>query len=131
MKYFIIDIPYVSGGLRQTYNKKIEIYEQDKESCILHYQTSKTKEWKTKKASKHSIRISTLSDIIANKYKGYRSAAFASFEEAYLAKIYLIDQMRKVYLAELQDLQDRMTKNCPDVSTEVAELEAKHPEYFI
>jgi len=144
MTRYIISCPYVSSGLKSTYNKDFNIIEKSDTNTICHTYSPVTSKWKqTKKIPRKYMGITTicltttLSDVISKKtaLAGIVSSSymisFNSKEEAFLAKAYLINEMRIRYEEEINELLERMKRNVPDVSDIINDIHSRYPEYLL
>jgi hypothetical protein len=113
---------------------KIEIYEYDLDikQTICHYRT-KLGKWKSKPINddQPKLALTTLTQVLTTDVSYHRTLAFSTFEEALIAKIFLINKLRNGYLHTIEDIKQKMEKNCPDVSDELNELKKKHAELFV
>ena len=137
MTQFIISVPSLSPNLKRSYNKDYVVIEKSETNTITHTFDLKTKTWKESKslASKYQNNITdayetSISDIISNP-KGYGYLSFQTKEEAYLAKAYLIDRMKRRYEEEVKALLDSIARNVPDLSNIIDDLHNQYPEYFL
>ena len=141
MTTYIISRPYASPNLKTSYNKDFVIIEKsDTDDYTCHTFNPKKATWRESKTipGKYSYRHNTTfpTDIAAViDHKGYihrdTLLSFASKEEAYLAKAYLIEQMRKEYKAAIEAILERMERNVPDLSSVIDDLHDQYPEYFL
>ena len=137
MTQFIISVPYLSPNLKRSYNKDYVIIEKSETGTISHTFNPKSKTWKESKsiASKYHNSImdaykTSISDVIPST-KGYAYLSFQTKEEAYLAKAYLIDKMRRRYEEEVKAILDNIARNVPDLSNIIDDLHNQYPEYFL
>jgi len=131
---FFIKRPYVSNGLRRTYFKNIEIMEikpietNRYEIFQVHkYLKSGWKVKKTKEFMRSSAKIRNSLDLTHTSEDMF----FETFELAYIAKILLIERLKKEYVKELESLRSMMERNCPDVEANMKEIQEKYPEFLI
>jgi hypothetical protein len=131
---FFIKRPYVSNGLRRTFFKKIEIMEakplDSNKYEIFQIHNYLKSGWKVKQTKKF---ISSR-DNIRNSldFKNTREdMCFETFELAYIAKVLLIERLKKEYVKELESLRAMMERNCPDVAANMKEIQEKYPEHLI
>ena len=146
MRIYWIDVPTVSSGLRRTYHKKLEVYSGVQEGsggCTRSdtlYRILRG-EWVDKKHS--TSEFSMPFDYSTRKYNNEihksmpqlslmrRGCAYATLEMAQAAKMILIEDMKRKYEAELDNLRDMLKKNVPNIEKPLAVLKADYPEYFI
>ena len=141
MTTYIISRPYASPNLKTSFNKDFVIIERsDTNDYTCHTFNPKQTTWKVSKAipAKYSNKYKTVfpTDIAAvidpsECIHKDILLSFTSKEEAYLAKAYLIEQMRKEYKAEVEAILARMERNVPDLSSIIDDLHDQYPEYFL
>lgn len=138
MTEYIISRPYASPNLKRSYNKDFVIIEKSSTgSHTCHTFNPKKSTWKESKTipTKYldpykSASITDIASVISMPTHSIL-LSFTSKEEAYLAKAYLIEQMRKEYKAEIDKILERMERNVPDLSNIIDDLHDKYPEYFL
>lgn len=141
MPEYIISRPYASPNLKVSYNKDFVIIEKSNtDDYTCHTFNPKKNTWKESKAipakygSKHKktfpTNIASIIDSIGYTHKN-SLLSFTSKEEAYLAKAYLIEQMRKEYKTAVEAILKRIESNVPDLSNIIDDLHDQYPEYFI
>jgi hypothetical protein len=143
MRVYWIDIPSVSKGLKRTYNKKLEVYSgilnSDGQNHInsdkIYRYTSKG--WKeTPNTSgirfiggrERYLEINVPQTTIPSINNMRRNLIYSSLEMAQVAKIILIEDMKRTYEQELEDLRTRMVKNIPKTDKPLKELKDEYPE---
>lgn len=135
---FMISKPYVSNGLKLTYNKDFTIVETKRDGTrVAHTFHPKTNKWKetgnipTKYQDKNGTSVN-IADVVSGNIGWSRNyLVFTTKKEAYLAKAYLIEEMRKEYNAAINDLRRKLERNVPDLSNITDSLRDEYPEYFI
>ena len=134
---FLITIPHASPNFKKIYNKQFEIYE----GTVSNNTFTTTKVYIQNKSSfkiKEAVISFTypttafsLSEVTQGKYYSAQPLVFSTFEEAHIAKCYLLDKLREFCLQYIASLKDRVEKGCLDVSLTFNELKDKYPELFV
>lgn len=133
---FLITIPRTSPNFKKIFNKQFEIYEGTLDNNVF----TTTKVYTQNKSSfkvKGCVRsftyptTSTLSQVMQGKYYSSSPLVFNTFEEAHIAKCFLLNRLREFCLRHIASLKAKVEKDCPDVSSMLNELKDKHPEVFI
>ena len=133
---FLITIPHTSPNFKKIYNKQFEIYEGTLDNNIF----TATKVYTQNKSSfkvKGCVRsftyptTSTLSQVMQGRYYSSSPLVFNTFEEAHIAKCFLLNRLREFCLRHIASLKAKVEKDCPDVSLMLNELKDNHPEVFI
>jgi hypothetical protein len=143
MRVYWIDIPSVGKGLKRTYSKKLEVYSgildsngQNRINSDKSYRYT-SKGWKeTPNASgimyidgwERSPEINVLQTTMPSINNMRRNLVYSSLEMAQAAKIILIEDMKRTYEQELEDLRTRMVKNIPKTDKPLKELKDEYPE---
>lgn len=144
MRVYFIKAPYVSSGLKRSYNKQLEVYSGVRESgkdvvysdTVYKYHKGKNA-WVEKPCTgKHYVRIhdekrQVVSNMPSLNIMQQQSIVFVSLELAKASKLLLIQYMAKQYEDELVRLKELFTKNVPDVEPMLVEFKEDYPEYFI
>lgn len=144
MPIYAIKVPSISNGLRKSYNKQLEVYEIDFEQTshnhnvgyatgikCWEYDLKGSKEWKVSKGRfSERVNINLIkTDIITSS--NHDVVLFDNLENAQVSKILLVNQLRKHYEDEIENIRKLYEKNVPDLSDEVEDLKQKYPEKFI
>ena len=133
---FLITIPHTSPNFEKIYNKQFEIYEGTFDNNVF----TTTKVYTQNKSSfkvKGCVRsftyptTSTLSQVMQGKYYSSSPLVFNTFEEAHIAKCFLLNRLREFCLRHIASLKAKVEKDCPDVSSMLNELKDKYPELFV
>lgn len=133
---FLITIPHTSPNFKKIYNKQFEIYEGTLDNNVF----TTTKVYIQNKSSfkvKGYVKsftyptTSTLSQVMQGRYYSSSPLVFNTFEEAHIAKCFLLNRLREFCLRHIASLKAKVEKDCPDVSSMLNELKDKHPEVFI
>ena len=146
MRIYWIDVPSVSSGLRRTYHKKLEVYsgvKGDEQGCTRSdtlYKILRGK-WTDKGHTKAEFtmpydyktrtyinKVHTAMPTLSLMRQG---CAYANLEMAQAAKMILLEDMKRTYERELDNLRDMLKRNVPDIKKPLAELKEAFPEYFI
>ena len=134
---FLITIPHMSPNFKKTYNKQFEIYEGTFSNNIFattKVYTQNNSSFEVKKYVKPFSYLTTtltLSQVMQGKYDSSRSLVFNTFEEAHIAKCFLLNRLREFCMRHIASLTAKVEKDCPDVSSMLNELKDKHPELFV
>ena len=133
---FLITIPHTSPNFKKIYNKQFEIYEGTFNNNIFtatNVYTQNKSSFKVKGYVKSFTypTTSTLSQVMQGKYYSSSPLVFNTFEEAHIAKCFLLNKLREFCLRHIASLKAKVEKDCPDVSSMLNELKDKHPEVFI
>lgn len=133
---FLITIPHTSPNFKKIYNKQFEIYEGTFSNNI--FTTTKVyiqdkSSFKVKGCIKSFTYLTTfsLSQVMQGKYFNSSPLIFNTFEEAHIAKCFLLNRLREFCMRHIASLTAKVEKDCPDVSSMLNELKDKHPEVFI
>ena len=134
---FLITIPHTSPNFKKIYNKQFEIYEGTLDNNV--FTTTKVyiqnkSSFKVKEGVKSFAYPTTtfsLSEVMQGRYYNSSPLVFNTFEEAHIAKCYLLDKLREFCLQYIASLKDRVEKGCLDVSLTLNELKGKYPEVFV
>ena len=151
MIVFYIQYPYVSAGLRRTYNKKLEVFEievekitrnspqgeqvyyQHIETHWVHAYNNKKAQWIKKPSKKHFYMnileecLTSTADITGTT----QDHLYTTLEAAIAAKLMLIQRMAITYKKELVTIQELLDRNVPDVQKPLDILLDEHPDLFI
>lgn len=140
MAIYAIKPPYISNGLKRSYNKQIEVFEySDKidESNRHEYIRRffyKNGKWETDHKSTRApyIRkgVHIYDEIIMHHTNG-NYECFSELEMAQASKFILIERMAKEYEREIKHLHELFKRNVPDVSDEIQQIKKVYPELFI
>lgn len=144
MKYYIIKAPYLSAGLRRSYNKQLEVHEMviSEESNFLQptgVYTYKKGEWIYKKLSsttmsiyKTNINDKVITELDLNNLNNLNNnIIYTDLELAKITKFLLIGELKNQYQREIASINDLMEKNIPDLSEEIKLIKDEYAEYFI
>ena len=134
---FLITIPHMSPHFKKIYNKQFEIYEGTFSNNI--FATTKVyiqnnSSFKVKECVKSFSYLTTtltLSQVMQGKYDSSMSLVFNTFEEAHIAKYFLLNRLREFCMRHIASLTAKVEEDCPDVSSMLNELKDKHPELFV
>ena len=134
---FLITIPHTSPNFKKIYNKQFEIYEGTLDNNV--FTTTKVyiqnkSSFKVKEGVKSFAYPTTtfsLSEVMQGRYYNSSPLVFNTFEEAHIAKCFLLNKLREFCLRHIASLKAKVEKDCPDVSSMLNELKDKHPEVFI
>lgn len=141
-----IKVPYISKGLKRTYNKQLEVHKYllntNSDSNHMYNQVSTVKfkhlsnftESKTgcDVIYKRSLKINnTVVSDNSNSYDVSNMIYFDSLNSAYISKLLLIKNMKNQYEAELEDLRNTMNKNIPKLDAHLEEATEEYPELFV
>ena len=143
MRVYWIDVPYVSSGLKRTYQKRLEVH-----SGIQEGNDIKTDTLHKILRGKWVEKPSTESAPYLHGYQGQQrsvphvimpaleemrktSSTYATLEMAQAAKMILLQDMTKKYELALDRLRELLRKNVPNIEAPLAVLKADYPEYFI
>ena len=133
---FLITIPHTSPNFKKIFNKQFEIYEGTFSNNIftttkVYTQNKSSFEVKGYVKSFTYTTTSTLSQVMQGRYHSSFPLVFNTFEEAHIAKCFLLNRLREFCMCHIASLKAKVEKDCPDVSSMLNELKDKHPEVFI
>lgn len=140
MKYYIIKVPYLSQGLKRSYNKQLEVYEMETgenypmqflNTCGIH--EFKGGKWVYRKSTK-TLSVSLKGKVVQTEIVNSSSSIELIFEDLELAKVskfLLLDDLKKTYKKEINKIVKLMERNIPDVSIEIEKIKENYPEHFI
>lgn len=134
---FLITIPHISPNFKEISNKQFEIYEGTFSNNIFtttKVYTQNKSSFKVKgcvKSFSYPTTTLTLSQVMQDKYLSSNPLVFNTFEEAHIAKCFLLNRLREFCMRHIASLTAKVEKDCPDVSSMLNELKDKHPEVFI
>lgn len=147
MSLFVCLPPSTSDNYSTIYHKSIDVYEIQSSSTILLH-TTKNGKLKSKELSKPTqnianlannydrgyARTGTLTDFISNRNNNghyYRNPYFNTYEEAYAAKVLLLEQFYEDRINKLSTLVDKLNNHFKNVHPLVNKLRNNQPELFI
>lgn len=143
MTCYAIKMPYLSKGLKKSYNKQIIVYEGGVEKVNNHYNTFRAnackelskKGWKDKNCyyNEHFTDNSYFTSLptYTKLFNRRGILVFPSFDMAAKCKYLALDSLTKEYEKKLDELRELCRKNIPDVTEEVSKIREEHPEMFI
>lgn len=134
---FVITHPFTSKNYSLFYNKAIIIY--DTEANVYHKFDPDTQTYVKPKASECKVDFNhstpyTISKLVAQPYynsSGY-PIAFTSLEEATLAKLHLLSQLKVEITEGIAYLQAKYAEACPpSLSSAYDTFKLNYPEVFL
>lgn len=133
---FLITIPHMSPNFKKTFNRQFEIYEgtvSNNKFATTKVYTQNKSSFKVKVCAKSFNYPTTfsLSQVMQGKYYNSCPLVFNTFEEAHIAKYFLLNRLREFCMRHIASLTVKVEEDCPDVSSMLNELKDRHPELFV
>lgn len=139
---FVIARPMVGKSFRNTYNKQLEVYEYTEQDNVIHTYTMKKGKIveifpKNKRHIDSLVRSVYCKGLPVNEHCDYSGSTssflhFDSVELAMASKIYLLKNLRALYIERVREMEARIERNMPkDLDAAIAVLEVEYAEYFI
>lgn len=147
MSLFMVLPPSASDNYSTIYHKSLDVYEIQSSSIItLH--TTKNGKRKSKgvpKPPSHVVNVArsyelgyvlliTLTDFVSNRSTNgnyYYSPYFNTYEEAYAAKLLLVEQFYEEQINQLSVLLDKVHHHFKDILPLANQLRTDQPELFV
>lgn len=148
MSLFMVLPPSASDNYSIIYHKSLDVYEIQSSSNITVHTISKNGKRKSKgvpKPPSHVVNVAhryerghlvptTLADFVSTRsHSGcyFYSPYFSTYEEAYAAKLLLIEQFYEKQINQLSSLLDKVNDHFKDVLPLTNQLRTDQPELFI
>ena len=147
MSIFMVLHLSASDNYSTIYHKSLDVYEIQSSSTItLH--TTKNGKLKSKRSFEPPSRVAavargyeleyvvptTLTDFVSTRNRNgnyYRNPYFSTYEEAYAAKLLLVEQFYEEQVNRLSSLLDKVNDHLQDVLPLANQLRIDQPELFI
>ncbi len=147
MSIFMALSPSTSDNYSTIYHKSLDVYEvQSSSTIILH--TTKNGKRKSRRSSNPPSHVAavargyelgyivptTLTDFVSTRSQNghyYHNPYFSTYEEAYAAKLLLVEQFYKEQVNQLSALLDKVNKHFKDALPLVNKLRTDQPELFV
>lgn len=147
MSLFIVLPPSASDDYSTIYHKSLDVYEiQSSSTIIIHtIKNGKRKSKDSFKPPSHVTNVArgyelgyvvptTLSDFVSTRSRNghyYQDPHFSTYEEAYAAKLLLVEQFYENQVNQLSVLLDKINNYFKDVLPLANQLRIDQPELFI
>lgn len=147
MSLFIVLPPSASDNYSTIYHKSLDVYEIQSSSTIIVH-TTKNGKRKSKGVPKPPTHVTnvarsyerghliptTLTDFVSTRSNDghyFYSPYFSTYEEAYAAKLLLVEQFYEEQINQLSVLLDKVHHHFKDILPLANQLRTDHPELFI
>lgn len=150
-KVYIVNYPYLSNGLKRSYNKQLHVYECELEpgqefgvserfmleTSVLWKYNMKSQTWESTNSgpkskfmcySNQKI-LKTLDLSVHHSRSGF--AVYEDLEMAQAKIILSVHNLRKQYEAAIREIQSTCNRNVPDLTKDVEAVKQKYCEFFI
>ena len=147
MSLFMVLPPSASDNYSTIYHKSIDVYEIQSSSTIIIHTTKngKRKSKSVPKPPSHVVNVArryerlhlvptTLTDFVSTRSANgdyFYSPYFSTYEEAYAAKLLLVEQFYEEQINRLSSLLDKVNNHFKDVLPLANQLRTDQPELFV